>query len=276
MRSVVVFVTILLLCVKSKKELATPFLGKRSTELPYMVKDTLFQNHTMGRFVFDHRVAAVFPDMVQRSVPGYHTVMELAGDILGDCLEVNDAVFDLGCSVGTTLFFLTGRLSHLDLSFVGVDSSAAMIDRARKKKEEDPLQHACIDFVQQDILDFDFSRAGAVLLNYTMQFVEPGKRKIFLRRLRRSLRPGGVVIVSEKVCSEDPVLDELFKRRHESFKRARGYSDLEISRKRDALDTVLVSLTVDANVTLLEQAGFAGIEIFFKWCNFVSFVARAA
>lgn len=241
-----------------------------------MIKDTLFQNQTMDRFVFDQRVAAVFPDMVQRSVPGYHAVMELAGDLLDNCLEVNDAVFDLGCSLGAALFSLAGRLEHLDLSFVGVDNSAAMIAGARKKKEEDPFRNARIDFVRQDILDFDFSRAGAVLLNYTMQFVETGKREIFLQRLRRSLRPGGVVIVSEKVCSEDPVLDELFMRRHESFKRDSGYSDLEISRKRDALDKVLVPLTVDANVALLEQAGFSTIEIFFKWCNFVSFIARAA
>jgi tRNA (cmo5U34)-methyltransferase len=58
------------------------------------------------------------------------------------------------------------------------------------------------------------------------------------------------------------------------FKRARGYSDFEISQKREALENVLIPFTIDENIKMCKDAGFMDVSTIFQWGNFVTFVAR--
>jgi tRNA (cmo5U34)-methyltransferase len=217
-------------------------------------------------------VADVFDDMLDRSVPFYKQVIEMTVEILDRSLQAGDTVYDLGCSTGTTLITLAGKLESENLKFVGIDNSKAMLDKAMRKAEMFSMADR-IDFVEMDITQAEFSGAGGIMLNYTLQFIKPLTRAGFLKNIYRGLRHNGVLIFSEKIVCRDKQLDQQFLDSYHQFKKRRGYSELEIANKREALEDVLLPLTIQENYDLLMQAGFSRVETFCQWFNFVSFVA---
>jgi tRNA (cmo5U34)-methyltransferase len=238
-----------------------------------MARDTLF--HTTApveKFEFNERVADVFDDMLERSVPFYKQVIEMAAEILGRSLQPGDTVYDLGCSTGTTLLYLARMLDGGGLKFIGIDSSKAMLDKALRKAQMFSLAEKIV-FSEQDIIRTDFSGAGGVIVNYTLQFIDPAVRPGFLKDIHTGLRRGGVLILSEKVVCEDYALNEQFLGSYHQYKKRRGYSELEIAKKREALENILIPLSRRQNLDMLLQAGFSRVETFFQWFNFVSFVA---
>lgn len=224
------------------------------------------------KFQFDARVADVFDDMLARSVPGYRQVIEMAGAILGRYLAPGDLIYDLGCSTGTTLVELANRLRLPGLRFIGLDNSAAMLEKARHKAEMFGLADR-LSFRAADLTATAFEPAGAMLMNYTLQFIAPERRCDLLTTVHQALRPGGVLILSEKTLCRDPAIDRTFLDLYLDFKRANGYSETEIARKRQALEQVLVPLPLAETQALLGAAGFSSAEPFHQWFNFSSLLA---
>ncbi|MEN8136503.1 MAG: carboxy-S-adenosyl-L-methionine synthase CmoA [Thermodesulfobacteriota bacterium] len=238
-----------------------------------MAKDDIFKDQDMNReFQFDGKVADVFDDMLNRSVPCYRMVIEMMGTILDKFLQDGDRVYDLGCSTGETLLELARQLDQLDLKFTGIDNSPAMLSKAQHKAEMFALANR-IDFRETDIVALDISEAGAIIMNYTLQFIRPLQRPEFLARVYEALRPGGILILSEKVLSPTPDLNRAFIDFYLDFKRRNGYSETEISRKREALENVLIPFSIKENIDLLTEAGFTSHETFFQWFNFAAIVA---
>ena len=238
-----------------------------------MTRDNLFEQKS-GRndFSFNHRVAEVFDDMLARSVPCYHQVIDMSGRILAEFLQKKDHVIDLGCSTGSTLLELARYLEAQELRFTGIDNSRAMIKKASLKAEMFGKQDS-VGFEEKDILDLDVKDAGAFLLNYTLQFVRPMDRQRLTANLYQSLRPGGVMIISEKIIFHDSLINRSFIDFYLNFKKSQGYSEIEITRKREALENVLIPFSMDENIRMLRQAGFSTVEPFFQWFNFSSFLA---
>jgi len=238
-----------------------------------MARDTLFDTKSPAeKFEFNERVAEVFDDMLDRSVPFYKQVIEMTAGILDRSLLAGDAVYDLGCSTGTTLHHLARILESKNLKFIGVDNSKAMLDKALRKAEMFSMSDRII-FVEEDITRVDFSGAGGVILNYTLQFIKPSVRLEFLEKIQNGLRPGGVLILSEKVVSRDKKINEQYLGSYHQYKKRRGYSELEIANKREALENVLSPLSIQENLDMLLQAGFSRAETFFQWFNFASIIA---
>ncbi len=236
-------------------------------------KDTLFNVDSVPEdFVFNERVVEVFDDMLDRSIPFYREVITASAQLLDSFLLPADTVFDLGCATGTSLLLFARLLNQKNLHFVGLDNSAPMLDKARLKAELYGKQGS-ISFAFEDITTFDHPGAGGVILNYTLQFIRPLQRQAFLARICDSLRPGGVLLISEKVISHAPKLNREFIAIYHEFKRSRGYSELEIAKKREALENVLIPFSVDENLAMLQKAGFSSVETYFRWFNFASFVA---
>jgi tRNA (cmo5U34)-methyltransferase len=239
----------------------------------HMSRDDLYQVEKVEEdFVFNEKVAEVFDDMLDRSIPHYQEVIDMISQLLDRYLKPGDTIYDLGCATGNTLLALSRRLKERDLSFTGVDSSAAMIDKANRKAEMYSKSDT-ISFYQHDIMEVEVENVGAIVLNYTLQFVRPLLREEFVRKIFGFLRKGGVLIVSEKVVCADARLNREFIDLYHQFKKERGYSELEIAKKREALENVLIPFTGRENRDLLEKAGFREIEQFFQWFNFASYIA---
>ncbi len=238
-----------------------------------MARDEIYRELPGDRdFCFDATVAEVFDDMLDRSVPGYRQVIEMVTAILAKYLIPGDLIYDLGCSTGTTLVELADRLKQPGLSFIGLDNSPAMLVKARRKADISRLTER-IDFREADITATHLEPAGAVLMNYTLQFIAPDSRQDFLHTVHQALRPGGVLILSEKTVTAAPSLDQNFLDFYLDFKRANGYSETEIARKRQALEKVLIPFSLADNLQMLTVAGFSRVEPFHQWFNFTSIMA---
>ncbi len=232
---------------------------------PSTLPDRLFANRQpVTDFVFDDAVAAVFPDMIQRSVPGYQTVVRLTGLIAARHLAANGRCYDLGCSLGAAAHAVLDAVGDRPCEIIAVDNSAAMLHRAR----EIAAGEARIHWRRADVRELAIADADVVILNYTLQFLPPGDRLPLLNKIRHALRDDGVLIVSEKLAATAYV-----EHLHLDFKRANGYSELEIAQKRAALENVMRIDSLDVHLERLREAGFGGAELWFRCLNWGSIVA---
>jgi len=223
-------------------------------------------------FSFNERVADVFDDMIDRSVPFYRNVIKTTADLIAHLARPESRVYDLGCSTGSTLLELSRLLPEMNLHFIGIDNAPAMLDKARRKAVM-YSKSGVMEFRNQDITQAELEGADIILCNYTLQFIRPPLRPNFVARLYEYLSTGGLLIVSEKVINHHGLLNRKFIDIYHQFKREQGYSELEIAAKREALENVLIPFSIRENMNLLIQSGFNPVEPFFQWINFASILA---
>ncbi|GAA4652795.1 carboxy-S-adenosyl-L-methionine synthase CmoA [Kistimonas scapharcae] len=222
-------------------------------------------------FAFDDAVARVFPDMIRRSVPGYTTIIPMIGIIASQYAQPHTELYDLGCSLGASTLAMRHGVDQPGCRIVGVDNSDAMLERCRKYIDADSSS-VPVDLLLDDIRSVPVANASVVTLNFTLQFIPLEDRLALLSQIADGLNPGGVLILSEKLVFEDgeqSVLEEL----HYDFKRANGYSDLEISQKRTALEDYLVPETLGQHRERLLAAGFSRVVLWYQCFNFCSLLA---
>ena len=227
-----------------------------------------------GLFRFDASVASVFPDMINRSVPGYATVVGMTGTLAAQHARPGSQIYDLGCSWGASLRSAAREPACDRCELIGIDNSESMLEQASNHLAQFPeakriqLQHA-------DVLDTPLHNASVVIMNYTLQFIPIEEREGLLKRIREAMMPGDVLILSEKLTLPDPRLNEYLIDLHHNFKRQQGYSDLEIAQKRQALEDVLVPETRQTHVERLQKVGFSRCDVWFQCLNFGSLIAIA-
>lgn len=228
-----------------------------------------------GSFEFDASVASVFPDMLRRSIPGYDASIRAIGTLAARFVTQGSRCYDLGCSLGAATIAMRRNIAAADCSLIGVDVAPAMIERCREELSREP-DGPDTSLIEADICDVEISNASMVVMNYTLQFLPLAARAGMLRKIYAGLLPGGVFVLSEKVADNDASVEELLVDLHHDFKRRNAYSDLEISRKRAALENVLIPETEDAHRKRLQQAGFEHTGIWLRYFNFISLVAIKA
>ena len=236
-----------------------------------MSKDDIFKltDAGPGTFEFNDSVAEVFTDMLKRSVPGYEASLEAIA-ILARCYgRAGTRCYDLGCSLGASTLAMRRNIVEPDCEIVAVDLSPAMIGRCRKIVDADDTDLP-VSIRVEDVRDVAIEHASLVVLNYTLQFVPVNDRSRLVRRIYDGLIDGGVLILSEKVVDEDPAIEGLLIELHHEFKSANAYSDLEIARKRMALEEVLIPESTAAHLERLAEAGFNHRSVWLKHFNFVS------
>jgi tRNA (cmo5U34)-methyltransferase len=237
--------------------------------------DDIFANSSgievAGQFTFDSAVARVFPDMIKRSVPGYAETVAMSGVIAGEYARDNTNLYDLGCSLGAVTLAMRHGVKVENCKIIGIDNSSAMIEQAGHYLALDEgsveVELMCADIISQPI-----ENASVVALNYVLQFIAQDQRLDLLTHIANGLNPGGALILSEKICFDDdeqPLQDKL----HLDFKRANGYSELEIAQKRSAIENVLIPETESAHIARLKLAGFSRVIRWYQCFNFVSYLA---
>ncbi len=225
-----------------------------------------------GLFSFDESVARVFPDMIKRSVPGYSTIVSMTGLLAGRYATPGSNLYDLGSSLGASSLAMRQNIHHQDCRIIAVDNSEPMLERCRNIIDTD-VHHTPVELVCSKLQDVAIERASVVVLNFTLQFIPREERDELLGRIYQGLLPGGIMVLSEKVTFEDPHLDELNIDLHHQFKRANGYSELEIARKRNAIENVLLPETLARHRQRIADVGFSSCDVWFQCFNFASLIA---
>jgi tRNA (cmo5U34)-methyltransferase len=225
-------------------------------------------------FDFGRDTAVVFDDMLLRSVPFYEEQQRMIAELAADFAVPGTALYDLGCSTAASFLRIGEALPKgLDVRFVGVDSSAEMLARARAKLEQAefgwPYELRLADLDRS----VEVASASVVLLVLTLQFVRPLQRERLIREVYEGMVDKGCLILVEKVLGERSTLNRLFIEHYYGMKRRNGYSDLEIAQKREALENVLVPYRLEENRELLHRQGFPDVDVFFKWYNFCGLIA---
>ncbi|MDE1231800.1 MULTISPECIES: carboxy-S-adenosyl-L-methionine synthase CmoA [Vibrio] len=237
-------------------------------------KDIIFSApiDKIGDFTFDERVAEVFPDMIQRSVPGYSNIISAIGMLAERFVKPHSTIYDLGCSLGAATLSMRRHIKQEGCKIIAVDNSPAMVERCKLHinayRSDTP-----VEVIEADIREIEISDASVVVLNFTLQFLSPEDRLVLLEKIYAGLRPGGILILSEKYVFEDEAAHELLIDLHHDFKRANGYSELEISQKRSAIENVMRPDSITAHKARFEQIGFSSFEVWFQCFNFGSMFA---
>ena len=242
--------------------------------MPLSNTDVIFSNkHSRVKdFTFDAQVVEVFPDMISRSVPGYNTIIDTIGRLSQRFVTDNTNVYDLGCSLGAATLAMRQAIQAENCQLIGVDNSAAMVERCKMHvnafKGKTPVH-----IIEGDLLNVDIENASMVVLNFTLQFIEPEQRQALINKISQGLKPGGLLLLSEKIADNDEACREVLTDLHHDFKRANGYSDLEIAQKRTAIENVMRIDTLETHKTRLVQAGFSHVTPWFQCFNFFSLIA---
>lgn len=235
-----------------------------------MEKDEVFTSPIEKKFEFDSAVAAVFDDMLSRSVPFYDEVRGLVISLILSDSREGLRVLDLGSSTAKFLLDLYSK-ADVTLQLTGIDNSPAMLERARQKCQ---AFGADVTLELADMLTYDFGKKDVIVANYTLQFIRPLQRTRLVKRIADALEEDGMFIFSEKVVFEEKKLDKQMIDIYYGYKRSQGYSEYEIAQKREALENVLVPFTIEENIRMCEEAGFSKVDTIFQWANFVTFVAK--
>lgn len=240
--------------------------------------DTIFNTPLtqVPDFTFNEDVVRVFPDMIKRSVPGYPTIVENIGVIAAQFAQPNTALYDLGCSLGATTQALRRHVQHKSCVVHAVDNSSAMVQRCREHLSAQDAMYQellAVNVVEADITQLKLAPCSVVAMNFTLQFVAPEQRLDLLKNIRQALLPKGALLLSEKLRFADTTEQNLLTDLHLAFKRANGYSELEIAQKRRAIEKVMLPDSLAEHQERLRQAGFSQTILWFQCINFASLIA---
>jgi len=236
--------------------------------------DTVFEaEKRILDFSFNEEVAAVFDDMVDRSVPCYHEMQRMTVELARDFVVDHSNIYDIGCATGTTMALIDRAIGDIRATLVGIDNSKQMLKQTREKLNHLDINHPyelkCVDIHKP----MPVENASVVVMLLTLQFARPLYRERIVRCLHQRIRDNGCLLLIEKTTSNDTLFNRLFIDYYHEFKRRNGYSEMEIVKKREALENVLIPYRLEENVELLKNAGFRHVEVFFRWYNFCGMIA---
>ncbi len=237
------------------------------------LKDKVFSRPitSVKAFEFDEQVARVFDDMINRSVPGYELLVRLVSLYAELLVTENSHVYELGCATGIVAGAIAGQVDKRNVMIHAVDNSEAMIKKCRQTFSDYEINWLC-----EDIESVAINEASLVVLNLTLQFIKPENRRLLIEKIYQGLKKGGALVLTEKVVFDDPATQEAMSGLYLAFKKGQGYSDLEISQKRTALENVLIPDSMMQHRKRLSDCGFESIHECFRCLNFVSYLAIKA
>jgi tRNA (cmo5U34)-methyltransferase len=221
-------------------------------------------------FKFDEKVANIFEDMLKRSIPGYASTISMIGVIADRFFQQGTNCYDLGSSLGAATLAVRRKIDGKEGKIFAVDNSKEMIERSKEYIEADKSQTP-VELICGDVRDVAIKNASIVILNFTLQFISPNDRMELLQKIYDGLLPGGIVLISEKIKFEDKSEDELMIDLYYDFKRLNGYSELEISQKRDALENVMIVDTLNTHQSRAKKCSFNSFYLWFRTFNFISY-----
>lgn len=219
-----------------------------------------------GKWKFDQKVTAVFDDMLERSIPDYSGMRRTTTELALRFAQPRTAIVDLGCSRGQALRPIIDVRGDQN-SYLGVEISEPMRAAAKTVIPE-------AEIVDIDLRDaYPQLPASVTLSVLTLQFVPIEYRQQIIQQAYKNTTVGGIFLLVEKVLGMDAFADTTLVATYLARKGENGYTQEQIVAKRRSLEGVLVPVTADWNVQMLERAGFKHVECYWRHLNFAAWFA---
>lgn len=234
-------------------------------------------NVSSENWEFDEDVAEVFTDMLERSIPDYHTMRKLVDQVAEHFIKPNTRFVDLGCANGLSAEGIIANHYKDVISYLS-DVSEPMLSKCReryKKQIEEGYVHVTrLDLTKHPIGYGCFSNGCSVILScLTLQFIPVEYRQGIIESVYSSLDKGGAFILVEKVLGNSSEIGSIFTSIYYNMKRENQYTEEQIASKRKSLEGILCPLTEEMNISMLKMAGFRKIDTFWKHLNFCGIIA---
>ena len=238
-------------------------------------RDNIFKagNFNDLPFSFNEEVTEVFEDMIDRSVPGYKSSLKLIENLGNSYFQNNSSCYDLGCSLGASTLSLLKAIKKKDGRIYAVDSSKDMIISC-KSNFKDSIDSNKVNFINQGLETIQITDASVVVINFVLQFIDSAKREELLEKIFQGMKKNGLLILSEKTHFDNKYRNQTLLNLHHNFKFKNGYTKMEISRKRDALEGVLVTDLEKCHRQRLSEIGFKEIRKVMSNLNFFTLIAQ--
>lgn len=238
-------------------------------------RDSVYQHplDQLADFEFNSQVVGVFEDMINRSVPGYGSIVHSLAQFARLYAQDNTQCYDLGCSLGASALSMQAGLSDKkNVRIIAIDNSLNMIERASSFVAQSS-SNTVIDLQHSDVLDVSINNASLVTLTFILQFIKPKQRDNLLNNIYQGMTKGACLVLSEKVRFDDKQSQQTITDLHHRFKSDQGYSELEISQKRDSLENVMLIDTQAIHIERLNNAGFSHVQQWYQNTAFISYYA---
>jgi len=238
-------------------------------------KDSIFKvgNFNDLTFTFNEEVTEVFEDMIDRSVPGYTSSLRLIENLSRKYFIEGTHCYDLGCSLGASSMSLIKAMGKREGKIFVIDNSPAMI-AACEQEYADLIKTGKVKFIKQDVNEAQIDKASVVVINFVLQFLNSKDRDGLLKKVFLGMKQGALLILSEKIHFDNKFRNLTIDNLHHQFKSNNGYSKMEISRKRDALEGVLMTDLETLHLKRLESIGFKKVRKVMTNLNFMTLVAE--
>ncbi len=221
---------------------------------------------------FDAQVTHCYDDMLKRSVPDYAMMRRAVAAMAKRYLRPNSLVIDLGCSNGALISEMIQEIAT-PIRYIGVDNSPHMLAAAKERlAQTEDLSQA--DLRNMDLrLEYPPEIADVVIISLTLQFIPVEYRQQLLTRAAEHTKPGGIIIVVDKIAGATPEIDCAMTEIYYDLKISNGYTQEQVTQKKAALQGIQTPLTAEMNELMLKNAGFANTERIWQWMNFAAWAA---
>ena len=237
-----------------------------------------------AKWEFDENVADVFENMLERSIPQYEVMRDSVATLahkatLVKPLKLSLSMLDIGCSDGLMIERLIDKFAQdkregMSIIFNGIDISEPMLKKAKYRFLDEIIDRK-VNIFEHDLRDgFPEGIYDVITSVLSIQFTPIEHRQNIIQNIYNHLSPtNGCFIMVEKILGNTAALNNMFVDTYYDMKRKNGYTQEQIDRKRLSLEGVLVPVTNDWNIELLKQAGFKQVDVFWRWMNFVGYIA---
>lgn len=227
-----------------------------------------------GKWKFSGEMVNNFEQHVKKSVPIYSEGQKLIKNLSEYFIKNDSIIYDIGCSTGKLLIDLVSQNSHKkDSKYIGIDIENDMIKFAKNKQKDLSIKKTKLDFINDDIVTCDFEKSDLIISYFTIQFIHPKHRQALINKIFESLNWGGALILFEKVRYNDARFQDMITTLYNDYKLERGYTHEEILNKTRSLKGILEPFSSDANIQMLERAGFKDTCTIMKKLCFEGFLA---
>lgn len=226
-----------------------------------------------GKWDFNREVSEVFDDMVERSIPDYHSMRDLTCRLARRFIKARSRILDVGCSTGLASLPMIREFGGLCQFFL-CDVSEPMLAVCRERFSKE-VERGNVEVFHDNLLGdgLRYDSMDVVISCLTLQFIPIEHRQKAFENIYNALEPGGAFLIVEKVIGNTSTIDGAFVEEYHDLKRDNEYTQEQIASKRKSLEGILVPLTSSMNETMLRQAGFSKIDCFWRYLNFAGFIA---